>query len=93
MLFISNKLEWKFIYGRLTFNQECPSRRTRPVKVVYWNSMRTKPEKHYSVHLESHYISNDIVAFMDIMAIALSFFLVFVLLSVIVVLFRAWLYY
>ena len=81
------------MYGRLDFNQVCPSRRTRAVKRVYWNSMRTKPEKHYSVHLESHYISNDIVAFMDIMAIALSFFLVFVLLSVIVVLFRAWLYY
>lgn len=80
------------MYGRLDFNQVCPSRRTISVKVVDVNSMRTKPEKHYSVHLDSHYISNDIVAFMDIMAIALSFFLVFVLLSVIVVLFRAWLY-
>ena len=70
-----------------------PSRRTRSVKVVDGNSMRTKTEKPYSVRLERLYSSNDLGAFLDILSITLSFFLGFVLLSVVVVLFRAWLYY
>lgn len=52
-----------------------------------------KPEKLYSVRLERLYSSNDLGAFLDILSITLSFFLGFVLLSVVVVLLRPWLYY
>lgn len=58
--------------------------------------MRIKPEKlekPYSVRLERLYSSNDLGAFLDILSITLSFFLGFVLLSVVVVLLRSWLYY
>lgn len=58
-----------------------------------WIGMRIKPEKPYSVRLERLYSSNDLGAFLDILSITLSFFLGFVLLSVVVVLLRSWLYY
>lgn len=58
-----------------------------------WIGMRIKPEKPYSVRLEHLYSSNDLGAFLDILSITLSFFLGFVLLSVVVVLLRSWLYY
>lgn len=58
-----------------------------------WTGMRIKPEKPYSVRLERIYSSNDLGAFLDILSITLSFFLGFVLLSVVVVLLRSWLYY
>lgn len=56
-------------------------------------SMRIKPEKPYSVRLERLYSSNDLGAFLDILSITLSFFLGFVLLSLVVVLLRSLLYY
>lgn len=55
--------------------------------------MRIKPEKPCSVRLERLYSSNDLGAFLDILSITLSFFLGFVLLSLVVVLLRSWLYY
>ena len=55
--------------------------------------MRIKHEKLYSVRLERLYSSNDLGAFLDILSITLSFFLGFVLLSVVVVLLRSWLHY
>lgn len=55
--------------------------------------MRRKLEKPYSVRLERLHSSNDLGAFLDILSITLSFFLGFVLLSVVVVLLRSWLYY
>lgn len=58
-----------------------------------WIGMRIKPDKPYSVRLERLYSSNDLGAFLDILSITLSFFLGFVLLSVVVVLLRSWLYY
>ena len=58
-----------------------------------WIGMRIKPEKPYSVRLERLYSSNDLGAFLDILSVTLSFFLGFVLLSVVVVLLRSWLYY
>ena len=58
-----------------------------------WIGMRIKSEKPYSVRLERLYSSNDLGAFLDILSITLSFFLGFVLLSVVVVLLRSWLYY
>lgn len=58
-----------------------------------WIGMRIKPEKPCSVRLERLYSSNDLGAFLDILSITLSFFLGFVLLSVVVVLLRSWLYY
>lgn len=58
-----------------------------------WIGMIRKSEKPYSVRLERLYSSNDLGAFLDILSITLSFFLGFVLLSVVVVLLRSWLYY
>lgn len=55
--------------------------------------MIRKSEKPYSVRLERLYSSNDLGAFLDILSITLSFFLGFVLLSLVVVLLRSWLYY
>lgn len=65
----------------------------RGVEFHGWIGMRIKPEKPYSVRLERLYSSNDLGAFLDILSITLSFFLGFVLLSVVVVLLRSWLYY
>lgn len=62
-------------------------------KIQCGHGMRIKPEKPYSVRLERLYSSNDLGAFLDILSITLSFFLGFVLLSVVVVLLRSWLYY
>lgn len=62
-------------------------------KIQCWHGMRIKPEKPYSVRLERLYSSNDLGAFLDILSITLSVFLGFVLLSVVVVLLRSWLYY
>ena len=62
-------------------------------KIQCWHGMRIKPEKPYNVRLERLYSSNDLGAFLDILSITLSFFLGFVLLSVVVVLLRSWLYY
>lgn len=76
---------------------ECPvyptSKRGWRWVVDGWIGMRIKPEKPYSVRLERLYSSNDLGAFLDILSITLSFFLGFVLLSVVVVLLRSWLYY
>lgn len=58
-----------------------------------WIGMIRKSDKPYSVRLEHLYSSNDLGAFLDILSITLSFFLGFVLLSVVVVLLRSWLYY
>ena len=63
-------------------------------KIQCWHGMRLKPEKPeklYSVRLERLYSSNDLGAFLDILSVTLSFFLGFVLLSVVVVLLRSWL--
>lgn len=60
-------------------------------KIQCWHCMRIKPEKPYSVRLERLYSSNDLGAFLDILSVTLSFFLGFVLLSVVVVLLRSWL--
>lgn len=62
-------------------------------KIQCGHGMRIKPEKPYSVRLERLYSSNDLGAFLDILSITLSFFLGFVLLSVVVVLLRSWLCY
>lgn len=55
--------------------------------------MIRKSEKTYSVRIECLYRDNDLVFFLNIMAIMLSISIGFFLLSVIVVLFRSWLYY
>lgn len=78
--------------NRLLWSSD-PNERMHDISNKQEGGMRIKHEKPYSVRLERLYSSNDIGAFLDILSITLSFFLGFVLLSVVVVLLRSWLYY
>ena len=92
-IYPTNKSGWNFTDGSVALETGVILRMD---KIQCWHGMRIKPEKPekpYSVRLERLYSSNDLGAFLDILSITLSFFLGFVLLSVVVVLLRSWLYY